>query len=93
LTREQKSELKHILTDESDFWTCGQIRTLIQKRFNNCGLPVTYSKRQVQRLLRAVGMYCYKPQPRNYRQKPEHKEQLSQRLQAVADVWARGQRI
>jgi transposase len=90
LTKEQKSELKQILADESDFWTCGQIRTLIQKRFNTCGLPVTYSKRQVQRLLRAMGMYCYKPQPRDYRQSPQHKEQLSQRLQAVADVLGMG---
>ena len=35
-------------------------------------------------------MYCYKPQPRDYRQKPEHKEQLSQRLKAVADVLGMG---
>jgi len=41
-------------------------------------------------LLRAMGMYCYKPQPRDYRQSPQHKEQLSQRLQAVADVLGMG---
>ena len=95
LTKEQKNELKQILADESDFWTCGEIRTLIQKRFTNCSMPIVYSKRQVQRLLRLMGMYCYKrnaarPQPRDYRQKPEYKEQLSQRLQAVADVLGMG---
>lgn len=85
LTKEQKKELKDILYKESDFWTCGEIGSLIQKRFN-----ISYSKRQVQRLLRLLGMYCYKPQPRDYRQNPEHKQQLSQRLQAVADVLGMG---
>jgi len=37
-----------------------------------------------------MGKYCYKPQPRDYRQKPKHKEQSSQRLQAVADVLGMG---
>lgn len=37
-----------------------------------------------------MGMFCYKPQPRDYRQNPEHKEQLSQRLKAVADVLGMG---
>ena len=35
-------------------------------------------------------MYCYKPQPRYYRQNSEHKEQLNQRLMAVADVLGMG---
>ena len=69
------------MTDESDFWTSGEIRNLILNRFQ-----ITYSKRQVQRLLRLMKMYCYKPQPRDYRQHPDHKQKLSERLKAVADV-------
>ncbi|MBC3789483.1 hypothetical protein FHK02_6078 [Spirosoma sp. LMG 31448] len=74
-----------MLTKEADFWTSGRIKNLIQERFS-----VTYSKRQVQRLLRLMGMYCYKPQPRDHRQRPDHAHQLSQRLQAVADVLGMG---
>lgn len=58
---------------------------LIKERF-----LVTYTKRQVQRLLRLMKMYCYKPQPRDFRQSEHHKEQFSQRLQAVADVLGMG---
>jgi transposase len=85
LNKEQKEQLKQVLTDETDFWTCGEIRTLVQKRFS-----ITYSKRQIQRLLRLMGMFCYKPQPRDYRQSPQHRQQLNQRLQAVADVLGMG---
>ena len=35
-------------------------------------------------------MYCYKPQPRDYRQHPDHKQKLSERLKAVADVLGMG---
>ena len=35
-------------------------------------------------------MYCYKPQPQDYRQAPDHKQKLSERLQAVADVLGMG---
>ena len=73
------------MTDESDFWTCGEIRNLILNRFQ-----ITYSKRQVQRLLRLIHMYCYKPQPRDYRQHPDHKQKFSERLKAVADVLGMG---
>lgn len=58
---------------------------LIKERF-----LVTYTKPQVQRLLGQMNMYCYKPQPRDYRQSEDHKEQFSQRLQAVADVLGMG---
>lgn len=85
LSKDQKCHLKQILTDESDFWTCGEIRNLILNRFQ-----ITYSKRQVQRLLRLMNMYCYKPQPRDYRQHPDHKQKLSERLKAVADVLGMG---
>lgn len=37
-----------------------------------------------------MGMYCYKPQPRDHRQPSNHTDQLSQRLQAVADVLGMG---
>lgn len=59
--------------------------TLIKERFD-----VSYTKRQVQRLVRQLGMYCYKPQPRDYRQSEQHQQQLSQRLKAVADVLGMG---
>lgn len=85
MTQLQKETLKKILIEESDFWTCGRIVNLIKERF-----LVTYTKRQVQRLLRQMKMYCYKPQPRDYRQSDHHKEQFSQRLQAVADVLGMG---
>lgn len=74
-----------MLTDEADFWTVGRIRNLIQEHF-----LVRYSKRQVQRLLRLMGMYCDKPQPRDHRQGKDHADQLGQRLQAVADVLGMG---
>ena len=85
LTQDQKGRLKQILTDESDFWTCGEIRNLILNRFQ-----ITYSMRQVQRLLRSMKMYCYKPQPRDHRQHPDHKQKLGERLKAVADVLGMG---
>ncbi len=54
LTQLQKGTLKKILIEESDFWTSGRIVNLIKERF-----LVTYTKRQVQRLLRQMKMYCY----------------------------------
>ena len=74
LTPQQRTELKQLLTDESDFWTCGEIPTRIQTQF-----LVSYSKRQVQRLMRRMGMYCYKPQPRDHRQRVDHASQLTTR--------------
>ena len=40
LSKDQKGHLKQILTDESDFWTYGEIRNLILNQFQ-----ITYSKR------------------------------------------------
>lgn len=37
-----------------------------------------------------MNMYCYKPQPRDHRQHPGHKQKLSERLKAVADVLGMG---
>lgn len=35
-------------------------------------------------------MYCYKSQPRDYRQHPDHIQKFSERLKAVADVLGMG---
>jgi transposase len=40
----------------------------------------------MQRILRQLGLYCYKPQPRDYRQPEKAAEKLKQRLRAVADA-------
>jgi transposase len=69
------------MQSQGKFWTVGKVRNLIEQRY-----AVRYGKRQVQRLLRQLGMYCYKPQPRDYRQSAKAEEQLAERLQAVADV-------
>ncbi len=45
-----------------------------------------YGRRQMQRLARELNMYCYKPQPRDYRQKDGACGRLKDRVQAVADV-------
>lgn len=37
-----------------------------------------------------MGMYCYKPQHRDHRQRADHAPQLTTRLQAVADVLGMG---
>ena len=47
---------------------------------------VNYGRRQMQRLAREMNMYCYKPQPRDYRQKDGACCGLRDRVQAVADV-------
>jgi hypothetical protein len=36
--------------------------------------------------LRQLGLYCYKPQPRDYRQPEKADEKLKERLRAVADA-------
>ncbi len=47
---------------------------------------VSYGKRQMQRIPRQVGLYCYKPQPGDYRQPEKAGEKLKERLRAVADA-------
>lgn len=72
---------------EGKFWTVGKVQNVVEQRYG-----VRYGKRQVQRLLRQMGMYCYKPESRDYRQSAKAEEQLCERLRAVADVlglWGR----
>ena len=47
---------------------------------------VSYGKRQMQGILRQLGLYCYKPQPRDYRQPEKADEKLKERLRAVLDA-------
>lgn len=79
--KEQKQELKQYLKSAASFYTLGQIRSLILERYG-----VGYSKRQVQRLARQWGMYCYKPEPRDHRQPENAACSLTEKLRAVADV-------
>lgn len=66
---------------QKDFWSVGQVRKLVQAEYG-----VSYGKRQMQRILRQLGLYCYKPQPRDYRQPEKADEKLKERLRAVADA-------
>ncbi len=79
MSKEQKKELKQTL-DQKDSWTTGQVRNLVKKQYG-----VSYGPRQMQRILRQLGLYCYKPQPRDYRQPEKADEKLKERLRAVAD--------
>ncbi|WPP48406.1 IS630 family transposase [Catalinimonas niigatensis] len=79
MSKEQKQQLKQSL-DQKEYWTVGQVRKLVDKQYG-----VNYGKRQIQRLLRQLGLYCYKPQPRDYRQPEKADEKLKERLPAVAD--------
>ncbi len=79
LGKEQKQELKQTL-DQNDSSTVRQVRKLVKLEYE-----VRYGKRQMQRILRQLGLYCYKPQPRDYRQPEKADEKLKERLRAVAD--------
>lgn len=70
-----------MLQNQSGFYTIGGMRNLAWEHFG-----VDYGRRQMQRLARQLGMYCYKPQPRDYRQQPGACCRLRDRVQAVADV-------
>lgn len=50
LSKEQKQELKESLRKESDFYTLGRIRNLVQERYG-----VSYGKRQTQAPAQATG--------------------------------------
>jgi len=80
LNKAQKQELKQAL-DQEDSWTTGQVRNLVRKQYG-----VSYGPRQMQRILRQLGLYCYKPEPRDYRQPEKADEKLKERLRAVADA-------
>ena len=57
------------------------MRHLVKKQYG-----VSYGKRQMQRILRQLGLYCYKPQPRDFRQPDKADEKLKERLRAVSDA-------
>ena len=59
----------------------GQVRKLVKVDYG-----VSYGKRQMQRILRQLGLYCYKPQPRDFRQPEKADEKLKERLRAVANA-------
>ena len=59
----------------------GQVRKVVKVDYG-----VSYGKRQIQRMLRQLGLYCYKPQPRDYRQPEKADEKLRERLRAVLDA-------
>ncbi len=40
----------------------------------------------MQRIVRQLGLYCYKPQPRDYCQPEKAAEKLKERLRAVLDA-------
>ncbi len=67
--------------DQKDYWSVGQVRNLVKAHYG-----VSYGKRQLQRILRQSGLYCYKPQPRDFRQPDKADEKLKERLRAVADA-------
>ncbi|CAN5918129.1 hypothetical protein BH24BAC1_BH24BAC1_30300 [soil metagenome] len=56
------------------------MRNLAREHFG-----VSYGRRQMQRLARELNMYCYKPQPRDYRQADGACCRLKERVQAVAE--------
>ena len=67
--------------DKKDSWSVGQVRKLVKVEYG-----VSYGKRQMQRILRQLGLYCYKPQPRDFRQPEKADEKLKERLRAVLDA-------
>lgn len=77
-------KLKHILKEEQPFWTLAEIKALIAERF-----AIQYCDRHLRRLLKAWGMYHYKPQPQDYRRSEHAEQQLQQRLQATFDALLR----
>ncbi len=80
LSKEQKQQLKQTLA-QKDSWSVGQVRKLVKLEYG-----VSYGKRQMQRILRQLGLYCYKPQSRDYRQPEKAAEKLKERLRAVLDA-------
>jgi len=74
LTKEQKEELKKTLKSKEN-WLTSEVMGLIKKKFG-----VTYSLRQVSRILRNFGMHYSKPYPEDYRKPENAKEILKERL-------------
>jgi len=84
LTEEQKEELKEILKSKEN-WLTKEVMGLIKKRFN-----VSYSPRQVSRILRSFGMHYSKPYPEDYRKPRNAKKILEERLNSIIKT-AKGQ--
>lgn len=79
-------EVKAILREEQQplrqqFWTLDQIAALLTERFG-----IRYCTRHLRRILKAMGMYHYKPQPVDYRRSDTADVLLQQRLQATFDA-------
>ncbi|GAA4439429.1 hypothetical protein GCM10023188_35760 [Pontibacter saemangeumensis] len=81
LSKEQRQQFKHLLQSQGGFYTIGRMRQLALECFG-----AGYGRRQLQRLAMELNMYCYKPQPRDYRQSGGACCRLKDRVQAVADV-------
>ncbi len=61
LTINQKIKLKDLLLKQ-ETWTTKNVKNLIEDHFN-----VSYSEKQVMRILREMGMHYGKPFPKDYR--------------------------
>jgi len=78
LTKEQKEQLKEKLGSK-DAWMTSEVRALIKKEFG-----VTYSERQVSRILRRFKMHYAKPYPHDYRRSENARELLEDALKKAA---------
>ncbi len=74
LTEKQKEELKKFLKMKEN-WLTNEVMGLIKKKFG-----VSYSLRQVSRILRSFGMHYSKPYPKDYRRRGNAEEILKERL-------------
>jgi len=74
LTKEQKKELKRILKTKKN-WLTREVMGLIKREFN-----VSYSYRQVIRILKGFRMHYSKPYPNDYRRPENAEEILKERL-------------
>lgn len=70
LSSEQKEELKAILKRRDD-WTTTEIKQLIEEKFS-----IRYSLRNIERLLRGMGMKYGKPYQYDYRRPEDAEEEL-----------------
>lgn len=74
LTEKQKEELKELLKIKEN-WMTNEVMGLIKRKFG-----VSYSSRQVSRILRSFSMHYSKPYPEDYRRPANAKEILKERL-------------
>ena len=81
LSSAEASRLQQLLSHKQTFWGLDEMARLLTTEFG-----ISYSLRHLRRLLKAMGMFHYKPQPVDYRRDPEAAKCLQQRLQATFDV-------